>query len=129
MLKKILKPSSEKIFVASAPFALVVPVVLYIVLNSFFNLEASTVGSFFSGVAFFCYSFISLFAIPFEELLSSLGMLQRGGGIFQYGLLGLDFAGILTAQFIYAVIFYVLFSISCFVRSGKSARHIFSAKH
>ena len=58
MFAKIFKPNSEKIFVASVPFFLVVPVVAYVVLNFFFNLEANAAGNVFSAIAFFFYNFI-----------------------------------------------------------------------
>lgn len=128
MFAKIFKPTSEKIFVASVPFIVIVPVVAYVVLNFFFNLTASTWGNVFSAVAFLCYNFISLFAIPFEGLLGLLGMLEYGGGIFEYQVLGANFAGMLLTQAIYAVIFYAIFSVRIFIRSGKKMKHIFGAR-
>ncbi|HAV11663.1 MAG TPA: hypothetical protein DCX32_03960 [Candidatus Moranbacteria bacterium] len=129
MFAKIFKPNSEKIFVASVPFMLVVPVVAYVVFNFFFNLEASAAGNIFSAVAFFCYSFISLFAIPFEGLLSLLGMLEHGGGIFRNGMLGLDFAGMMAVQAFYAIVFYVIFSIKLFLKSGRKMKHVFGGRN
>ncbi len=128
MFAKIFKPTSEKIFVSAVPFLVVVPVVAYVVLNFFFDLTASLAGSIFSAIAFLCYNFIALFAIPFEGMLGLLGMLEYGGGMFEYQMLGVNFAGMLLVQAIYAVIFYAIFSVSSFMRSGKRMKHIFGAR-
>jgi|GEM_PF-6855137 len=129
MRKNVFKPTGEKIFMASIPFFLVVPVVAYVVLNFFFDLGANLVGNIFSMIAFVCYNIIALFAIPFEGMFGVMGMLEYGGGIFEYGMLSVNFAGMLFAQSIYAVLFYAVFSVGLFLRSGKKMRHVFGSRN
>ncbi|HBP00714.1 MAG: hypothetical protein UY41_C0018G0019 [Candidatus Moranbacteria bacterium GW2011_GWE1_49_15] len=130
MKTKIFKPTSEKIFVSLMPFVPVIPIALYVVLGSFSDLEASRIGSFFYALGFLSYNFILLFAIPFEGILSFIGMMEFGGGMFSFNMLGLSFAGILLVQAAYAVVFYFLFSVtSRFRLAGRKMRFVLGGKN
>lgn len=127
MLAKIFSPNPEKIFVASVPLLPAIPVMLYVISNFLIGREG-VVGNIFYLTGFISYAFISLFAIPFEGVLEFFGMMQFGGGIFEIGLKGLNFAGIILLQLTYSLIFYSIYSITSYFRFSRKAGYSYGKR-
>lgn len=121
LLRKVFKPTSEKLFVSSLPFFPIIPIVAFVISN-FFVGHGGIVGKFFFLVGYVSYIFVSIFAIPFEGILQYLGMMQFGGGIFDSGFRGMDLGGIFLVQLTYAMIFYGVYSVTSHFRKQKCAR-------
>lgn len=124
---KIFKPNPEKVFVSLIPFLPVIPILTFVIAEYIIGTDGF-IGSLFYATGLISYSFISIFAIPFEGFLELIGMMDFGGGIFHIGIKGASFLGIIIVQLIYSIIFYSIFSITSSLRGVRKMKYSFGRK-